>query len=74
MFVQTVHFLPYIPNIVVKLGENGIFLAQSLNDLNINIEKSDKGIDDKKSEIIIKGKDGKSGLRYGTSKKQFCLL
>lgn len=53
------HFLPYIPNIIVKLGENGILLAQFLKDLNKGISKINK-----KNEIIIKGKDGKSGLRY----------
>ena len=56
MFVQTVHFLPYIPNIIVKLGENGILLAQSLKELNING-------DVEKNEIIIKGRNGKGGLR-----------
>jgi hypothetical protein len=58
-FVQALHFLPYTPNIIVKLGENGILLAQFLKDLNKDISKSNK-----KNEIIIKGKDGKSGLRY----------
>lgn len=69
-FVQTLHFLPYIPNIIVKLGENGILLAQFLKDLNINNSNVEEIIDksisknNKKNEIIIKGKDGKSGLRY----------
>lgn len=58
-FVQTLHFLPYIPNIIVKLGENGILLAQFLKDLNKGISKKNK-----KNEIIIKEKNGKSGLRY----------
>ncbi|CAB4386204.1 Ribokinase-like protein [Rhizophagus irregularis] len=57
-FVQTLHFLPYIPNIIVKLGENGILLAQFLKDLNKGISKKNK-----KNEIIIKEKNGKSGLR-----------
>ncbi|RIA81776.1 Ribokinase-like protein [Glomus cerebriforme] len=69
LFIQTLYFLPYIPNIIVKLGENGILLAQCLKDLTINnhnFEKINNNIlkNNKNNEIIIKGKNEKSGLRF----------
>ncbi|CAG8458470.1 5751_t:CDS:10 [Rhizophagus irregularis] len=59
--LKTMYFTAYkngLFDLNIKLGENGILLAQFLKDLNKGISKKNK-----KNEIIIKEKNGKSGLR-----------
>ncbi|CAG8529237.1 1306_t:CDS:10 [Cetraspora pellucida] len=60
ILVQVVNFLPYLPNIIVKLGENGILMAQALDELKSNFETKQ----DNKIEFVIPKRQKKGGTRF----------
>ncbi|CAJ0756027.1 3045_t:CDS:2, partial [Entrophospora sp. SA101] len=55
---NSMKFLPYIPNIIIKLGKSGVLSLQYLiSDNNIEDEKLIRSIDDFGIEILIKDLD-----------------
>ncbi|CAG8758732.1 19355_t:CDS:10, partial [Dentiscutata erythropus] len=64
ILVQVVNFLPYLPNIIVKLGKNGVLIAQTLDELESFASDFEMKQADNKIEVIIPKRQGKGGTRY----------
>ncbi|CAG8803805.1 16373_t:CDS:1, partial [Racocetra fulgida] len=58
ILVQVVNFLPYLPNIIVKLGENGTLMVQTLNESKSHFETKQE---DNKIEFVIPKRQRKGG-------------
>ncbi|RHZ74182.1 hypothetical protein Glove_227g84 [Diversispora epigaea] len=66
IFLKATQLLPYIPSIIIKLGENGVLLIQNCEDID-NIKRGNDFNGKRKTiEIIVPRDEGKckGGVRY----------
>ncbi|KAF0543811.1 Ribokinase-like protein [Gigaspora margarita] len=64
ILVQIMNFLPYLPNIIVKLGENGVLIAQTLDELKSFASDFETKQANNKIDIVIPRRHGKGGTRF----------
>ncbi|CAG8748572.1 2239_t:CDS:2, partial [Gigaspora rosea] len=58
------NFLPYLPNIIVKLGENGVLIAQTLDELKNFASDFETKQANNKIDIVIPRRHGKGETRF----------